>query len=226
MKLINLFLLALIVVNGGCQGNHGKKPESERAISDTIVKEVPEWYEPGTPKQKLDRTLFSLLNLDPLENGFDSLQIRIWIDCGYYASNVIVIEKNKSKWTATFYSFTPHFDEDYNVDVRNLETQNKSPKSGWEYFSANLLKTGLTELPDFTKIDSGYFYPTDASRTYVEIGTQRKYRLYEYPELGLNRNIPEGPAKLNQALQLIESEFDFKRPCQNDSPENATLPYK
>ncbi len=78
-------------------------------------------------------------------------------------------------------------------------------------------------FPFFTKINSHYNYPTDASCTYVEIGTQRKYRLYVYPALGINRNIGQGPEKLHQALQLIESEFDFKRPYKNDAPTNITL---
>lgn len=217
MKFIKLFFLSFSFVGIGCKNNQKKAPESERAVGDTVIKEMPKWYEPNTPKQKIDSKVFELLNLDYLGNGFDSLQIRIWIDCGYEPSNIIVIEKKKSVWKAIFYSFTLHFDQDYNVDVRSLKTENKSPKSGWKNFSDSLLETGLTDLPDFMKFYPKYNYPTDANRTLVEVGTPRKYRLYEYPELGLNHNIPDGPGKLHQALQLIEREFDFRRPCQNAS---------
>lgn len=212
-----LFFLALCFSSVGCQSKHSQKPDLERGTSRAVVRDVPEWYLTKSPEHQWDKTLFKLLNLGSLENGFDSLQIRIWIDCGYKAASLIVIERTKNKWDATFYFFTAHYDEDFNLSIQNLETERKSPKSGWKNFSDNLLNTGLIDLPDFTKFLSKYNYPTHADETLVEIGTPKKYRLYVYPELGLNNKIAGGPANLHEALQLIEREFDFRRPCQ-DAP--------
>jgi hypothetical protein len=82
------------------------------------------------------------------------------------------------------------------------------------------MKTGILDLPDHIKFVPNYNLPTDADRVLVEIGMKRKYRLYLYPELGLNSNIAEGPGKLHRALKLIEREFNFKRPCQDSTGVN------
>ena len=162
----------------------------------------------------------TLLNLESLRNGFDSLQIRIWIDCGYNISGLIVIESKRYQWSAAFYSFKINYDENLNFEIQNLETESRSPKSGWESFSENLMKTDIINLPDAMKFFPKYNFPTDANRVLVEIGMLKKYRLYEYPELGLNSDIAEGPGKLHQALELIEREFNYKRPCQDSTSDN------
>lgn len=65
-------------------------------------------------------------------------------------------------------------------------------------------------------LSSWYQLPTDADDVTVEVGTTNRYLVYSYPEIFANRGIKEGPEKLYLALQLIEKEFNFKMPCQNE----------
>ena len=214
MRTTRIPVLGLLLLIIGCQNNQSKKLEAERLDSNNVVKEVPEWYANSDSKRKEEQALFRQLKLDSLENGFDSLQIRIWIDCGYNVSDLILIERSKNGWNAVFYSFIAQYDESYNLEIKNVNAEKRLPKSGWEIFLENLLRTNLIELPDYSRFYPKYNYPTDAYRVLVEIATITKFRLYEYPELGLNLSIANGPAKLHEALVLIEKEFDYKRPCQ------------
>ena len=103
----------------------------------------------------------------------------------------------------------------YEFEIRDLRIENKSPKSGWKRFSDDLMNTGIINLKDeseFPDIQT----PHDAYFMIVEIGTPKKYRIYNYPELAMNNKILEGPGKLDEALKLIEKEFNYKRPCQQE----------
>lgn len=220
MKLTVLPFIALSFISICCQNNDNKKPELKNTLNDTVIRDIPEWYSTGISTQKATKELHTLLKLESLQNGFDSLQIGIWIDCGNKISSLIVLERKKYQWKALFYSFKILYDEKLDLDIRNLTTESKTPKSGWENFSENLRKTGIIELPDHMNFFPKYSLPNDANKVLVEVGMLKKYRLYEYPELGLNSNISKGPGKLHQALNLIEREFNYKRPCQDSTDIN------
>jgi hypothetical protein len=220
MKLTISLIIAFSFVSACNQVDHNKKPETKNTLNDTIIKDIPEWYSSSGFTQIMDKKIDTLLKLKPLVNGFDSLQIRIWIECGTRVSSLIVLERERHQWNAVFYSFNIYYDEEFNFEIRNLNSESKTPKSGWESFSENLIKTGIIDLPDHIKFSPKYNLPNDADRVLVEIGTSKTYRLYEYPELGLNNDIAEGPGKLHQALKLIEKEFNYKRPCQDSTGVN------
>lgn len=220
MKLIITSFITLSVISICCHNNYNKKPELKSTPNDTVTRDIPEWYASGNFTQKMDKRLNTLLQLESLQDGFDSLQIRVWIECGSNISSLIVLERKGNQWNAVFYSFKIYKKEKFDFDIRDFKTVIKLPESGWESFSENLLKTGIIDLPDHIKFSPRYNLPNDAYRVSVEIGMLKKYRRYEYPELGLNSNISEGPGKLNQALKLIEREFNYKRPCQDSTSVN------
>lgn len=220
MKLVMFLFGALCFISVSYHNNNSKETEFKGTQNDTVIRDIPEWYSNSSFTKKIDARLSTLLKLEPLQNGFDSLQIRIWVDCRNKASSLIILERKKDQWDAIFYSFKISYKEKLDVELYDFSSESKSPKSGWVRFSENLMKTGIIDLPDHMKFSPKYNIPNDANRVLVEIGLLRKYRLYEYPELGLNSNIAEGPEKLQQALKLIESEFNYKRPCQDSTSVN------
>ncbi len=220
MKLFMSLFITLSFIGICCNNDQNKNPELKSIPNDTVIMDIPEWYSTSNFTQKMDKKLEALLKLESLQKGFDSLQIRVWIDCGNKISSLIVLERERYQWNAVFYSFNIYYNEKTGFEIRNLNTENRSPKSGWESFSKNLMETDIIDLPDHSKFSPKYNLPNDAYRILVEVGMLKKYRLYEYPELGLNSNIADGPGKLHQALKLIEREFNYKRPCQDSTSLN------
>ena len=100
MKLVFLVLLGIGFILISCNEEENKKVPITKTNSDTVIKEIPEWYRTSGYTQKRDKKLYNLLNLPSLENGFDSFQVRILIDCGYETSNLIIFENKKSQWNA------------------------------------------------------------------------------------------------------------------------------
>ncbi len=200
-----------------CQNNPVEKTDPQAIHTDTVIRDIPEWYSSSSYGKKWDKQLNSQLSLRSIKNGFDSLSIRIWINCGDEVSNLIVIERTESYWEATFYSYIAHYDEELNIELRDLIKDRRSPKSGWNIFSTSLFKTDITNLQDSISLVEEYLHPTDADDVLVEVGRKKQFRLYLYPELGMNSHIVEGPGKLHKALKLIETEFNYKRPCQDSN---------
>jgi len=218
MKLcIQLFLIVALITS--CRNHHIKRLKSNSLKTDTLITDVPKWYNRSDLSEKRDAQVLNSLELASLQNGFDSLQIRIWIGCDYKtASSLILFEKARSEWNAVFYWFKIDDDGLMNVKAKDIHAENRSPKSGWNIFCKNLIQTGIIDLPDETKFDKGKFFrPFDGNGVTVEIGMRHKFRVYGYPELGFNSHIKEGPWKLHRALKLIESEFGYKRPCQDSA---------
>jgi hypothetical protein len=217
MKPTITFIITLSFFSFHCQNGNSEKLEVKNNAKDSVIWDIPEWYSTSMFSQKRDRKLRTLLKLDSLKDGFDSLQIRIWMDCGDDLGRLILLERQKNRWNSVFYSYQTVYDEKLDVEIRNLKKESKSPKSGWGNFSENLMKTDITKLPDHSKFSPKYNLPNHANRVLVEIGTSRDYRLYVYPELGMNSEIAEGPGKLHRALKLIEREFNYSRPCQDST---------
>jgi hypothetical protein len=93
MKLTMFLFITLNFISICCHNGHNKEPESKSTHNDTVIIDIPEWYTIGSFTQKMDKQLSALLNLESLRTGFDSLQIRIWIDCGRKLSNLIVLQR-------------------------------------------------------------------------------------------------------------------------------------
>lgn len=218
VKNIFSFFTFFVLTALSCRNNR-EKPLIEG--DSKVAIDVPAWYV-GSPSEERNMAISKKLNLEPLQYGTDSLQIRILIDCGYDTSNLWFFETKQSEWSAVFYSFKIAYNNEH-IEVRDVRSQNVLPKSGWESFSDSLIRTGILNLTDFDTFPSKYIFPTDANGVSVEIATPRKYRFYEYPSMGLNAGIKEGPWKLHQALKLIENEFGYHRPCE-DSIQDTSVP--
>ncbi len=213
--LLTIWFFTLFIISCG-QKDSSKQSEMQilDVHLDTIERYIPDWYSKDTRIQDRAQKAHDMLGLKSLYEGFDSLQIRIWIECWLDYSNIISISKSKGKWKAIFHYFKFRLDESGGLNsVRHWKDQ-KTPKSGWKIFIDTLLRTNIMELLDYSEFKPYGFYGTDMEGVGVEISSAKIYRLYEYPELPSHLNIKEGPAKLEEALALIEREFKFKRWCE------------
>src|SRR5690348_17280892 len=188
MKIFFACLIFFELVVTSCRDGKNESHPRSTTQADSIVRDMPEWYAQSSLSQKMDRESEESLKLESLRNGFNGLQIRIWISCGYRTSSLIKLTKQKLRWNAAFYWFKMHLDSAMFIKAEDLKFENRLPRSGWEKFSADLISTGIIDLQDQTKLKAKheYFEPTDADEVRIEIGLPGKYRLYEYSELGYN----------------------------------------
>jgi hypothetical protein len=155
------------------------------------------------------------LNLQSLQKGSDSIEIRIWYRC--WAScgpRLVRLFHNRQKWQAeisnlTTYKGSEEEPADY-IDSMSRDIQYKNPKSGWVSFIDSLFSLKILTLPDDEEIPN--FEPTgstDGNWVELEISTKNAYRYYSYA----NHDFPihEYWQTKNEAqiLKLISKEFNI-----------------
>jgi hypothetical protein len=142
------------------------------------------------------------LNLDTLEFGFNTLQIRIWLgNTKARVNHLIVIKRKNKQWFGLLYKLKRD-ETGYSSTVENVK-----PKSGWNNLIDNLNKLKIFSIDNSSGYDGNG--GGDIPFHIVEISTPTKYHSYEY-------DILEGytdkfwQAKNVQLIsELFEHEFDF-----------------
>ncbi len=107
----------------------------QQKIADTVIKDIPvnSYGKPASfYLSKLD--IEPLFGFSTLENGYDSLQIRIWFGYAFKDSGQLVtLTRSNNDWNAGWYDFAYLFSEDHKaitgVDEQVLWVQ---PISGVE----------------------------------------------------------------------------------------------
>jgi hypothetical protein len=149
------------------------------------------------------------LNLDAIEDGFDSLQIRIWFEHSFIEDReLLVIKKVNSSWVGELHFLKVEWNDSSITEtvVQHKELQ-KAPISGWENFMSKLFRLKIMSLPDISKIPGyGEGLVADGTSFSVEVATNKIYRFYRYWEPG---DFPEYWQVKNMAdiIKLIEVEF-------------------
>src|SRR5688572_18309248 len=87
---------------------------SGQAINDTtkFKSEIPTWGD-GRPDLffSLTQQKVKQLSLENLQDGFDSLQLRIWYDYSLFdLRELLIISRSNSIWTASIYTLTVDWD--------------------------------------------------------------------------------------------------------------------
>lgn len=197
-----------------CNGQTGINGFNEnREPVDTVVKDIP-LNKKGKPSSyyRNKNSVENKLGLKSLENGFDSLQIRLWYGYAFKDSSQLVVLKNtKGKWTSELFTLVYHLNE--NGDTLKSISKDmiiREPKSGWRNFIDKVLKLQVTTLPDKSKIKD---YPdfVDGDDIIIEAATKKYYRIYSYKEPNHVQFKIKEAKNMEQILVLIESEFGFKR---------------
>lgn len=182
-----------------------------RTIAPDFIREVPVIKE-GRLKGREDpfyeyinKDAFAL-QLDSLEAGYDSLQLRIWLGHSMAKVKHVVILKFKDrKWKGQLVSFgneTEHNDP-------GKKTSELYPISGWGVLIDSLYKLKIVTLPHETEIAGYSIGGTDGISYDVEIATSKRYRVYRYSNPEDNTNFWQAENILKIAT-LLEKEFSFQ----------------
>jgi len=165
----------------------------------------------GSPSvfYSIDQELVNRFSLDNLQNGFDSIQIRIWFDHSNYSfQKLIVLKRVKETWTADLYIIEWNV-YDYIGTLKITNQGTLSPRNGWNVFISKLFSLQITTLPNMDNIPGLWDDWLDGKSYSFEIATKTQYRFYSY-------HLPEHFQEFWQAknvlqiLKLIEEELGIK----------------
>lgn len=147
--------------------------------------------------------------LKALENGYDSIAIRLWYQYAGPVTEMVEIRKHCEGWVAQFVTIKRHIEKDDTIVNIISNKIIQAPNSGWEIFTKKLFSLNITTLPDWGEIPD-YNPANDGHGVDVEISTKKYYRLYSYLGPRTKPEIKEARA-LEEIMDLIEDEFGVKR---------------
>ena len=147
------------------------------------------------------------VGLNFLDNGYDSMFIRLWY---VYNSTMQVtdLKISNGNWSGEVHNMNLGF-IDYKTEVTNINTTKVFPKSPWNIFIGKLFSLDILDMPDDSEL-SDYHSSTDASFVIVEIATKERYKIYSYSEPYMHLEFPSA-TKMENILKLIEEELGVKR---------------
>lgn len=170
-------------------------PSSVPKVPDNLIeKEIPKYPNNRLSKYyKFTKQKQKQLNLSIPENGFDSLQIRVWFT---YPENLYqfgeLLELNFKKGqnpSAKYYKLDIFFNPTREYEVINYfkDTLINEPKNGWNDLSNRLFDLRINELPTISTLKE-FQNPTmlndlfnNTSLTVItEVATNSSYRCFEY----------------------------------------------
>lgn len=166
-----------------------------------------------------------LQGLDTLENGFDSLQVRLWYEAD--AGRSIIVIKKATEWRAELYNYDINNSNPDSLFISTFTMRRSSQKMGWKKFTDSLFQLGVLALPDEQNIP-GYPVSYNSNTVNIEVGTRCKYRFYSFTVP--NRNAEEWPQakKMVSILNLIEAELGFPNTISDTTtyaPIHSTMSY-
>lgn len=181
--------------------------------TDTVIQEIPRDSR-GRPSLSYLSDVESARNLklDTLQNGFDSLQIRIWYG---YARNdsgqLVILKRTNDRWSAELFNLVYNLNKKGDSLISIDKTVvHREPRSGWRFFAGKLFRSGIMTLPDMRSI-SNYPDIADGNGVSVEVSTKDKYRYYVYQEPAEASTRVKEAADMEYILRLIEDQLHFKR---------------
>ena len=209
------FAIGLSTFMMNCQNKSCNPDILIQQANPKILKEIPV-YKNDQSKGKTDyRFLLQCeetcsLGLNSLINGYDSLQIRIWLGHSMAITNdVVILKYNNRKWSGKLISYSK-MEKESGEQYSLIRRQRKlSPKSGWESLIINLNKLQLLTLPHDNDLSGYNGCGTDGIRYTFEWATTSKYRMYSYcnPEYNIEKFWQA--KNVLQIAELLEKEFDF-----------------
>ena len=176
--------------------------------ADTVRKEIP-MDRKGRPtlSYQFDKQKAAQLRLESIESGFDSLEIRIWLDYSLaWNKPLIILTRKNGEWNGRF--ITMRIEWSVRQDSELVVHPNSKavvPTMGWDKFTRELFNLGITTLPNGP--DGGM----DGADYNIEVATIDHYRYYGYWSPETTEAKFRGSKKMVQILHLLERAFDFKR---------------
>ena len=158
-------------------------PAQTNSDSRGFIREIPTFGD-GKPDlfYRLSQQKAKQLKLENLENGYDSLQIRIWYDYSLVTyRSLLIIKQTNSVWSAKAYRMSVDWNAS-KLTEKVAEKQEKilEPKHGWDNFIKQLFALQITTLPNMRDIPGLRDGWTDGVTYNVEVATKEQYRFYGY----------------------------------------------
>lgn len=185
-----------------------RKVGNSDGIRDTITREIP-LDRKGRPDLSylLDKQKANQLALDPIENGYDSLQIRVWFDYSLaIEKHLVVIKRTGGMWDCQLYTMKSDWNDNNDSEViLSKSVLRIQPRMGWDMFVKRLFDLNITTLPN------GPAGGLDGASYDIEVATKRQYRYYSYwsPETSMQNF--QGSRDMVRIIHLLEDVCDFKR---------------
>jgi hypothetical protein len=219
-----IFVACTLGFLSSCNG----QDKFNRKQLDSVSKDIPMNHK-GLPIRPyiFKERIADILNLELLENGFDSLQIRIWHSPAYVDSlQLVVIKGVNGNWSADASNYKIIYNKNReSFDSISGLTKKVDPQSGWQIFLKKIFDLEVMTLPDMNEVNDSMI-ATEVGGVGVEISTKSKYRFYHYLDPSLFDDSILEAKKMGQIMQLIENEFDFKRLGQPNNKIEKPLPIK
>lgn len=180
--------------------------------STGFTREIPT-FSGGKPDlfYRLSQQKAKQLKLDSLENGYDSLQIRIWYDYSLVTyRSLLIIKQTNSVWSAKGYTMSVDWNwEKLTEKVTKKQEKTLNPKHGWDNFVKQLFALQITTLPNMKDIPGLKDGWTDGVTYNVEVATNKQYRFYGYHLPDKFQDKYWQAKNMVDILELIEVEFEI-----------------
>lgn len=153
------------------------------------------------------------LNLDSLEKGYDSFQIRIWY--GYRESDsmqvVVIKNKNNSEWEANLITVIPLFDSSANqLTSVNSQIKEKKPENGWEGLAKIADEIRKLNQDKIRKVLGEGSMTADAHGIAIEIGTKNMYKFYHMENVLYASDLSNAGKNISMLLSSINRELKIE----------------
>ena len=198
------FLTYCFIISCDSQG----KANFNKIQPDSVLKDIPvgnrgEYFSSYIFTRQIEKKL----NLDELEKGYDSIQIRIWRGfANTDSSQLIILKSQNDEWKGFVGNFKFFFNERNELISINKKIEQKSPRSSWNGFMRRINEMKINDLPDCNEL-SNYPQISGGENFIFEIATKRKYRIYNYPEPDMAKDEIWQAKNVIEIFELIEYEF-------------------
>lgn len=142
------------------------------------------------------------LNLPILNEGFDSLQTRIWYEHSLsYQKSVLILSYTFEKWKGEVIHYQINEGIGKEAMIMSYKKQRVQPKSGWPHLISKLYSLNIDK-----NIGDGR-HGADGPVYNVEVATKSSYLFYDYLNFRGYENIKETFSDFEKIIYLISKEF-------------------
>jgi len=181
------------------------KPKKQKVIVKKEIPSMPDgnffWF------YNIKNELEKKLNLNSLEEGFDSLQIRIWFE--FPNTNdlqIITIKNTSSKWSGEFYVIKNSLIESSNSKI-NVSRKEWIPIDGWKRLIDSIQEIEIMSVPAIENLND-YSICNDGYGVTIETSTKTKYRIFSYPCYSENKSI--SAIKITKFMKILNEQINIK----------------
>jgi hypothetical protein len=199
-----------LIISLSCNSFPAKVQNENRCPGKTVKQDIPVYPDGRRILSYVYASQISeQLGLENIESGYDSLQIRVWLDpFPSDKHSIVAIRRNNHRWSAVVYRYFADYTKT-TAKITESEMQLMDPKSGWDKFLYKLNTSEISGLPDYRKIPAYNDNYTHGSHYAVEIATCSTYRLFEYRNPALHPEVVEAKT-FNEFIRLITHEFSIQ----------------